>query len=161
MCMRTKKLMKQVSACAGPAGPRHRRDRGGHTATQTPAGAYVLGAGWSITCRAVGPLSSIPWGAQLRLRSDGETEWSVDGHQLARGHRARRHSHASGNRLSRAQPRPLAQRRRKAPSGRAISRRSHQRRSHLSSERLRPVGLEPQPARRTMDALLSAHHPPR
>jgi hypothetical protein len=70
-------VVAQFPACAGPAGA-PRRDRGGHTATQTPAGRYVLGeaqhhisGGW--------PLSSIPWGAQLRHRSDGDVEWSMDG----------------------------------------------------------------------------------
>src|SRR6185436_8268433 len=71
-------LRGKFPACAGPAGA-PRPDRGGHVAVQTPAGRYVLSApehhvsgGW--------PLSSIPWGAKLRLRDeDGETEWSMDG----------------------------------------------------------------------------------
>jgi L,D-transpeptidase catalytic domain len=71
------KLTAQFPATAGPAGA-SRKDRGGHTATETPAGRYLLGraehhvsGGW--------PLSSIPWGANLRQRSDGDWEWSVDG----------------------------------------------------------------------------------
>jgi hypothetical protein len=71
------KVAAQFPACAGPRGA-PRKDRGGHTATETPAGRYILGpaeqhvsGGW--------PLSSIPWGAQLRRRSDSDWEWSVDG----------------------------------------------------------------------------------
>jgi hypothetical protein len=71
------KLSATFPACAGPSGP-PTRDQGGHLKTQTPAGQYVLGSpehhvtgGW--------PLSSIPWGAQLRHRDDGDVEWSMDG----------------------------------------------------------------------------------
>jgi hypothetical protein len=71
------KLAAQYPACGGPAGAPH-PDRGGHTASETPAGSYVLGAAQHHVSGSW-PLSAIPFGAQLRKRSDGDTEWSVDG----------------------------------------------------------------------------------
>jgi hypothetical protein len=70
-------LTAQFAACAGPSGPDH-ADRGGHTAGPTPAGNYILGPAEHHTTSGW-PLSTIPWGADLRRRDDGEIEWSKDG----------------------------------------------------------------------------------
>jgi hypothetical protein len=71
-------LIKDYEACCGPPPGAERGDQGGHRAAPTPAGAYTLGPmehhttpGW--------PRSVIPWGAALRLRSDGDIEYSADG----------------------------------------------------------------------------------
>jgi hypothetical protein len=65
------------AACGPPPGSGWRGD-GGHDATPTPAGEYVLGfperhitPGW--------PASVVPWGAPVRERPGGEIEYSPDG----------------------------------------------------------------------------------
>lgn len=70
------KLVAQFPACAGP--PARRADHGGHSAEPTPPGRYVLGAAEHHVSRRW-PMSSIPWGARLRKRADGEVEYSGDG----------------------------------------------------------------------------------
>lgn len=71
-------LVKRYPACAGPPPGKGRLDRGGHTADPTEAGRYVLAAPVHYTTRTW-PTSTIPWGAPLRTRGDGETEYSPDG----------------------------------------------------------------------------------
>jgi hypothetical protein len=61
----------------GPPPGKGRRDRGGHTAGQTPAGDYVLDHAEHHTTKRW-PASVIPWGAALR-EEDGEVQYEVNG----------------------------------------------------------------------------------
>jgi hypothetical protein len=53
------------------------KDRGGHTAERTPAGRYTLGPKKHVTTLSW-PMSSIPFGAPLRLTTTGEAEYQQE-----------------------------------------------------------------------------------
>lgn len=63
---------ESMAAAGGP--PVGRYDRGGHTIDPTPAGNYVLGPQIHVVAPSW-PTSAIPWGAALRINSDGEAEF--------------------------------------------------------------------------------------
>ena len=67
---------ERFSAAGGPL--TGYQDRGGHTAESTPPGRYTLGTKVHVTTSSW-PMSVIPFGATLRLRADGEVEFSSDG----------------------------------------------------------------------------------
>ena len=71
-------LQKQYDACGGPPADQAHADRGGHYAAPTVEGGYLLGAAEHYTTQSW-PTSTVPWGAQLRLRDDQEIEFSSDG----------------------------------------------------------------------------------
>jgi hypothetical protein len=71
-------VVKRYDACAGPPPGFGHLDRGGHSAEPTGAGHYVLARGVHYTTQSW-PTSTIPWGAQVRARADGEIEFSADG----------------------------------------------------------------------------------
>ena len=48
--------------------------QGGHTQESTPPGRYILGEREHVTTRSW-PASVVPWGAPLRINSDGEVEF--------------------------------------------------------------------------------------
>jgi|SRR5215475_2594709 len=62
------------------------KDRGGHTAEPTPPGHYTLGPKYHVVTSSW-PMSSIPFGASLRINAAGEVEFQGDssGWQLATG----------------------------------------------------------------------------
>ena len=65
---------ERIQAAGGP--PSGYPDRGGHTAEPTPPGHYVLGPRIHVVAPSW-PMSSIPWGATLRLDSKGEIEFEA------------------------------------------------------------------------------------
>jgi hypothetical protein len=70
--------VKEYDACGGPPADQAHADRGGHYAAPTTAGNYILGGAQHYTTDSW-PTSTIPWGAQIRVRDDQEIEYSTDG----------------------------------------------------------------------------------
>src|SRR5262245_32582397 len=70
-------LVVSYAAAAGPPPGAGHPDHGGHSAEETPAGSYVLGAAERHTSDNW-PYSVVPWGAMLRER-ERIVEYSVDG----------------------------------------------------------------------------------
>jgi len=65
---------ESMRAAGGP--PTGYNDRGGHTAEPTPPGNYTLGPRIHVVAPSW-PMSSIPWGASLRINPSGEAEYEV------------------------------------------------------------------------------------